>query len=245
MKYSLLIILCAVFSLWSPSLSAELIAVDADAYIQNGSNATTKYGTSDLLLIKHNSEGNNYDRKTYIRFDLGTLSFDHTSLLGSVSLNLNFVDSGLGDSTDSIEWTFGVWGLNDGDTAESWGEETTTWNNAPQNNTGSDFEFGTGATKLGTFTFTGKTATVNFTSTSLNDFVAGSTSDDLLTFMIGRDTDQSGSNTYVHSIAAGEHATITGPQLDLIVIPEISTFSLVLLASVVSLAGLRLQGRDR
>jgi hypothetical protein len=204
----------------------------ADAYGER-SNATNNYGTATLLRVKNQSGGGTSERKAYLRFDVSSLSFDHTPDLDAATLSLDFLDSGAGNGGTSINWTFQVYGLNDGDAGEAWEEGTgqtgvtgTTppnplvWNNAPQSNTSSGNEMLSGATSLGTFAFTGRTASVNFTGTNgtaVRDFVADSTSDDLVTFVLVRDTPEpNNSNSYIHTIASREHGAASNrPMLDL------------------------------
>ncbi len=193
------------------------VPADADAHVRNGgSNGNNNFGSATTMQIKRQDGHDGNNRKVYIRFDLTSLAFDHTDI-SDASLALNFVDTSLGVGGTTIDWTFGVWGLNDGDAGENWGEGTITWNNAPQNDTAASpgHLLLSGATKLGTFNFTGRASSVSFSDPDLTSFIAADT-DDLVTLVITRDTDEpDAGNTYVHGIASKEHATVTGPELTL------------------------------
>ncbi len=216
----------------------NLLNTDADSYVQAGS-PTSNYGTGTQLMVKLD-DGGSYHRKTYMRYDLSTLSFDHTSELQSASLDINFIDSGAGAIGAIHTWEFEVFGLDDGDAGENWSETGITWNNAPANSTGSGNGLLANATSLGTFSVTDEgVGLVSFQSAAMDTFISNSVADDFVTFIIVRNTAGAGSATYVHSIAADEHASIAGAQLNLI--PEPGT---VLLVSV-GLATLCLRRRRR
>ena len=226
---------CGLALLTAVPVSGATLAAVADSYVDKGS-ASANFGTSAVLRVKN--ANSNFVRKAYMRFDVSSLTFDHTVDLQSASLLLEFPDTGAGLGGGSNNWTFQVYGLNDGDAGENWGESTINWNNAPQNDTANGNGVLGGATSLGTFSFVGRTQSVNFTGTggtAVRDFVAASTSDDLLTFIVVRDTPESGGDTYIHGIASKENGSFTAPTLDLTAVPEPSTA--VLLGSF-ALAGL-------
>jgi len=214
----------ATWEAWSGTVSFDTltegpVSAHADAHVRNGpSSGGNNFGNDTIMQIKRQAGNNGNNRKVYVRFDLASLGFDHTTDLSDASLALNFVDTGLGVGGTAIDWTFGVWGLNDGDAGEIWGERTITWNNAPQNDldTNDEHLLLSGATKLGTFNFVGRTSSVSFSDAALTGFIAASTIDDLVTLVITRDTDQpDAGNNYVHGIGSKEHATVTGPELAL------------------------------
>jgi len=211
------------------SVRADLIAPEADTYI-DGSAQTTNFGSSIQLRTKN--DAGNFKRKSYIRFNLAALGFDHVTQLQDAALNLEFFDTAAGTGGHSINWEFEVFGLDDGDPDESWLEGGINWQGAPAHSGGNGFL--ANAASLGTFSFTGRTASVNFSGTTgseVRDFVAASTSNDLVTFLVRRNT-QNASNTYVHAMASREHTSIDPPELVLNQIPEPS--SLVLLAGALT-----------
>ena len=104
----------------------------ADARIRGGTLANNNYGTESFVAVRFppvNASQFANSRKTYLRFDLSTLG----ALVTGVQLELT-TTAGF-QITNTL--TFDVYGLNDGDSGESWAETGITWNNAPQNNTGS------------------------------------------------------------------------------------------------------------
>ena len=238
------------------SVRADLIAPEADTYI-DGSAQTTNFGSSIQLRTKN--DAGNFKRKSYIRFNLAALGFDHVTQLQDAALNLEFFDTAAGTGGHSINWEFEVFGLDDGDPDESWLEGGINWQGAPAHSGGNGFlanaaSLGTfsftavwyfgwwalnqastsASSRMDTFSFTGRTASVNFSGTTgseVRDFVAASTSNDLVTFLVRRNT-QNASNTYVHAMASREHTSIDPPELVLNQIPEPS--SLVLLAGALT-----------
>jgi hypothetical protein len=212
------------------SIRADLIAPEADTYI-DGSAQTTNFGTSIQLRTKN--DAGNFKRKSYIRFNLAALGFDHVTQLQDAALNLEFFDTAAGSGGHGINWEFEVFGLDDGDPDENWLEGGINWQGAPAHSGGNGFL--ANAASLGTFSFTGRTASVSFSGTTgseVRDFVAASTSNDLVSFLVRRNTPQDVSNTYVHAMASREHTSIDPPELVLNQIPEPS--SLVLLAGALT-----------
>jgi hypothetical protein len=242
MKFTCLLVLTAPFTLiFGTAISqADLLLPDADAYIERNS-PNNNYGNSVQLRVKNNTD--NFVRKSYVRFDLSGLSFDHTTDLTSATLSLNFYDIAAGNGGTTNNWDFSVYGLNDGDTGEGWiesGAGGITWNNASQNDTSNGNGMLGGATLLGDFSFVGRTADIDFTGTAIRDFVAASTSDDLVTFVVVRETLQpDANNSYVHAFASKEHTSEQSAQLNLQNIPEPSTLSLIALG----IAGLAARAR--
>ena len=215
-----------------PTSVATLDAV-ADAHVKGQNDANVNYGANPQLRIKRNYDST-WNRKAYMRFNLSGLAFDRTTSLADATLRLNFVDSGAGGTGNDTSWLFEVYGLADGDPGEGWLESEITWNNAPANDTDSGHELLANALSLGTFSLTGKgIGEFGFSSEELIDFIAESTVDDLLTFIIVRDTAGTGTETYSHAIGSWEQDAVLGPQLFLVsseqVIPEPTTLALVAL----------------
>lgn len=213
------------------TVEAATINPEADSYI-DGDSKTANFGTSVQLRAKY--DPTTFTRKSYIRYDLSALTFDHTTQLQAATLNLNFFNTGAGAGGTTITWEFEVFGLSDGDAGENWGEGTIDWSNAPANDpTGTSNNILSNAPSLGTFSFLGRTAVVAFTGTggtAVRDFVAASSGDDLVTFIVRRNTIQpDGGNSYVHAASSREHTTEPIPSLDLTPVPEPSTLALGIL----------------
>ena len=207
---------------------AALLNPDADSFVDRGS-GTSNFGSAQFMRVKNDS--GTFVRKAYVRYDLSGLAFDHTTDLDAASLSMTFYDGNAGNGGTTIDWTFQVYGLNDGDAGEGWGEGTINWNNAPQNDTSNGNGVLAGATSLGTFNFVGRTQVVDFTGTggtAVRDFVAGSSSDDLVTFIVVRDTPQpDAGNSYIHYLGTKENAGQPNVTLNLTQVPEPSTLALL------------------
>ncbi len=213
------------------TVEAATINPEADSYIDANSK-TANYGTNVQLRAKY--DPTTFTRKSYIRFNLSALTFDHTTQLQDATLNLNFFDTDAGSGGTGITWEFEVFGLEDGDAGENWGETSINWNNAPANDAaGTSNDILLNAPSLGTFSFLGRTAVVAFTGTggtAVRNFVAASSDNDLVTFIVRRNTVQPNqSNSYVHAASSRNHTTEPIPSLDLTPIPEPSTLALAVL----------------
>ncbi|MEM6392927.1 MAG: DNRLRE domain-containing protein [Planctomycetota bacterium] len=217
------------------SSHAATLTPEADAFIRGGSNANnTQNGTAaqNLLILPGNDLS--FARKTYIRFDLSTI----TAAVTDAELSIDFSFS----NTATGGLPINIYGINDGVTGEdTWSEATLTWNNAPSNLTsGSTSAVASGViasetTLLGSYTPTGAEIsgaqnpnTVNFTldSAALLDLVQNDTNDAITLIITGN----SGSNGPVRPfIASRENVGGGGVSLNLTVIPEPA--SLVLLSA--------------
>lgn len=211
---------------------SEILNPVADSTVDKGSPAGN-LGAADHLRVKN--ANSNFVRKSYVRYDLSGLSFDHTTGLDAATLTMAFYDGNVGLNGTTVDWTFEVYGLNDGDAGEAWGENTITWNNAPQNNTANGNGVLAGATSLGTFNFVGRTQVVNFNGNggdAVRDFVAASSSDDLVTFIIVRNTAESGGDTYIHYLGSKENAQEANVTLTLTEVPEPGSLALLTLGGL-------------
>ena len=103
--------------------------IGADARVTLGS-PNTNFGSSEFFAIQNRITAPANARKTYLRFDLAAL----TSAAASASLQITPNN----DFSVGAGVTFNLYGLNDLDAGEFWNESTITWNNAPQNDTGSN-----------------------------------------------------------------------------------------------------------
>ncbi|QBE63542.1 polysaccharide lyase family 8 super-sandwich domain-containing protein [Pseudoduganella lutea] len=88
----------------------------ADAYVRDGTYATTNYGSTNSLVLKKDTS--NYHRKAFVRFDLSAI----TGTLDSASLMLT--TSSIGQSTSMTTNLLLA-------SSASWSEATLNWTNAP------------------------------------------------------------------------------------------------------------------
>lgn len=92
-----------------------LIAI-ADTYVRGGRYSNDNYGSEPTLVVKDGSD--NFNRNTYIKFDLSNLSKKVTY----VGLRVM-----VGKVTNGVPAPLFVFGMED----DSWDEMTMTWNNRP------------------------------------------------------------------------------------------------------------------
>ena len=185
----------------------KTLSAVADTYVQKQS-PDDNFGTSGATRVR----GSSYDpMKTYIRFDMSSVS-DPTQITAATFS----VSSYLGGNWNA--WTFNVYGLNNGDAGENWGETAITWNDAPANDS-SSAGFASNATLLGTFTGTGNSY-VNFSSAGLVNFLKADT-DGKVTLMIST-TNTTGT---IQSINARNQSS--PPKLEVTVVPEPATVCLL------------------
>ena len=173
----------------------------ADARIHKGAPDTT-YGTDGYCAAV---EGSSSGRKGYMRFDLGAVSGVVTSAMVNLWLNLeNFTVQ---------NYTVNVYGLNNGDAGENWGETTITWNNAPQNDTTDSNALLGNTTYLGSFSVTNNTpvgSKLSFSSAALASFIKTDTDGNatlILTHANGAESDKG------VFFATKEFGTYPGPVL--------------------------------
>ncbi|MBV6645594.1 MAG: DNRLRE domain-containing protein [Cyclobacteriaceae bacterium] len=90
----------------------------ADTYSRGGSNANTNYGSNDNLKVKQAGSAT-YTRRTFVKFDLSTVSSSVSSALLRMRVSRN--DGGNGPNNVSFTLV----------TDDTWQESTLTWNNEP------------------------------------------------------------------------------------------------------------------
>ena len=223
-------------------IETTLQALD-DAHVRGGSNANNNYGTLDYIQLKRGNDSTN-SRKAYMKFatDDSIPGFAELTALTDAEVLLPFILGAGNAPAADAEAVFRVYGILD----DSWDQGSITWNNAPENDTGSLFLMEPGAQFLGTFSTFGTAAgdLISFSSPELVAFIQGGGVDGLLTLAITRDTPESllGAN-YVHTLSSSEYSGVpAGPMLHLTgvsLIPEPGTLCLL------GLGGLLLRRRRR
>jgi hypothetical protein len=102
--------------------SSDTLLPVADAYVRNGSYASTNYGSDTILTVKSSTQSG-FTRSAYLKFSLASVSS-----LSSAKLRIYGRNT---DNTTSVSvYAYGV----DNDT---WTESGITWNNAPGASTAS------------------------------------------------------------------------------------------------------------
>jgi endoglucanase len=105
-----------------PLPTTTTLGAAADAYVHDSAaNINVNFGSSTQLLVKNRGAG--FNRESYLRFDLTSLSSINTAELRLF---------GRLQSPDNPSVPFGVYGSSN----LSWGESTITWNNRPSTTTG-------------------------------------------------------------------------------------------------------------
>jgi hypothetical protein len=105
------------------ALSTAFVA-QADAYVRDGSSASTNFGTATTLLVKNTGTTNSgYNRWIYLRFDLSSVS----GTVSAVKLRL----FGKVDNTASESHATALYSV----PTTTWSETGITWNNKPATGT--------------------------------------------------------------------------------------------------------------
>lgn len=172
----------------------------------------TNFGGSEFVRIQNNTTT---ARKTYLRFDLSSLT---TPVTGATLL--------LTPNNDFAGATFNLYGLNDLHAGEAWGEGAITYNNAPANHATPGTVDAAQATLLGSFAFASFTegVAISFSTSAIRDFVNADTNN-LLTFILTRP----GTGTTNYDFASKENTEAYDfPTLQLVTaVPEPSTFAML------------------
>jgi len=93
------------------------LAPAADAYVRDGTYASTNFGTATILTVK--SDALSYSRKGMLKFDLSSVE----GVITGASLRLTPTSVGMGGITHKLYQTVNA----------NWDEGTVAWNNRPAN----------------------------------------------------------------------------------------------------------------
>ena len=91
--------------------------ISEDVYVRGDQHSDTNFGAEDYLVIKNNGEGHRNDRRTFLKFDLSSL----TAPIYDVRLRLNVANDAPGPTLDALHYV----------PDDSWTEGTITYNNQP------------------------------------------------------------------------------------------------------------------
>jgi len=167
-----------------PAFGAAITTGDgggADAWISSahGNSSFDPQCADCFLETRHTKWGS---RHTYLRWDLSELSGVVTN--ANMKIMVGFAQ------TSTVDVNMAVWGLNDGHAGEGWGESTTTWNNAPGNDTTTHSLIASQVTQLGTLTASSGIAAgdiLAFSSAALDSFINADTDDQVTLILTNLD----------------------------------------------------------
>ena len=187
----------------------SLIQTSRDAYVY--STKIANHMSDEMLLLKNSSDERGPHRKTYLGFDLSKI--DPTKLT-EAELILNFTPTGWGLASSVSDSEFTVYGVT-GEREDDWTYRSMTWQNAPANimNTGDTLKTGQ-AKKLGTFSIAQGIQLGQFgiSGDSLVEFLR-SESDQNVTLVVVRNTQETEGGGLVHGIASRRHPALPAPTL--------------------------------
>lgn len=181
-----------------------------DTYVRQG-NGGGPFGRSPLVMVKRSADKKTNQRKIYLGFDLRRFK---EAEIREAELVLAISSSGLGYASVVPDSEFTVYGLND-ESLDEWGETSMTWQNAPANvlDHGSHLDESK-VVKLGSFEIK-QGVSSGFRGVEgepLSEFLNEDTNQ-LVTLIVVRETDQSSGNGLVHSFSSSEHPTAMAPTL--------------------------------
>lgn len=216
-----------------PITTADGVGSDTNIRWRDGVGATepdTNYGDATSVQLRDPSNPTiSNARKIYLRFDLGAIAD-----MSVTEVRLDMAYAG-GDSNpfDSI---LTLWGLDDGDPGEDWGENTITWNNAPGNLQNSWVMDAARTTQLGRFDRGGDWVAgevISFSSEGLVDFLNADMDGQVTLILTG--TSQFQSSGIFTSFTSKESTSGNPPptlEITAVPIPEPSTAVLLLLGLI-------------
>lgn len=178
-----------------------------DAYVQT--DPVDNHGSDVLLLVK-NAQSHGFRRKAYLGFDLEGIPVDR---IREARLVLAMAPTGYGYASFIGTSTFSVYGLTD-HALNNWNENTIHWDNAPANRIGGGDIDPNITAKLGTFEVGEGVTSGEFSLSGpdLTDFLRQAT-DDMVTFIIVRDTPELRSGSLVHGFVSKRHPIGPPPML--------------------------------
>ncbi len=179
-----------------------------DSFIQSITTAKITGGES-FLRVKHTTLDDKLERKAYVAFDLSRFA---GKKIAEAEFVLHIEPSDLGFASLVPDAVFTVHGLTD-ESRDAWSEDALTWADAPAHH---DRQVTSAATKLGQFTIPQGTTRGAFTikDSALAAFLNTDTNQ-LVTFIICRETNELARNGLVHAFATKENARNSPPVLRL------------------------------
>lgn len=248
--------LAVVSGLWAaPAAGAQTIVAIGDAFVLKQS-ASNVMGGNSLMV---SSRTGNYARKTYLSFDLSSLS--SVTVDAASSLSLGFVSLS-GPASGSV--TLYVYGITD--STATFDESAITWNNAPKNNTDHYTDFSSsGVALLGTITVDSASitqgTTVSLSGAGLADFLnwalgnsgdyyntgATSATGGMVTIMLGSDPAYANKDTNPGINFYSKEASVASslkPHLDLVTSPIPEPAAAAFTVGLVSLVVVSLRRRS-
>jgi len=184
-----------------------------DSYIQSSSKPARDFGSDPFFRVKYSSIQPDLNRKGYLAFDLSKFAgrkFEDAELV------LTIEPSDLGFASMVPDSTFAVYGLTD-ESEDSWEENGLTWQHAPAHDPNQPEKHLPVAAKvklLGRFDIPqgANRGTRTLRGEALRDFLNTDTNG-IATFILCRETDETGRGGLVHAFATKESSGKTPPLL--------------------------------
>lgn len=182
-----------------------------DSWIQSSPKHVTT-GRETYLRAKHTTLDAKLERKIYLGFDLSKLN----GSIAEAELVLNLEPSDLGYGSLVPDADFAIYGVID-ESQDEWAETGLRWDNAPAHSTAPEHHSMPDSTKavpLGGFKIEQgrQIGTVSLSGPSLAAFLQGDTNE-LVTLIICRQTDETARNGLVHAFASKENGRNAPPML--------------------------------
>lgn len=178
-----------------------------DGYIRHDNSTRTK-SDEPLLMVKHTTLAKGNERRAILTFDLAGIDLSN---IADSKLTLETATSGLGFSAMVPDSRFAIYGILS-NRLDAWDEKSLTWESQP--------EFATPELPSETFTRLGEfeikrgatPATIEIQTRQLLDFLKSDTND-LLSFILVRETDELDQQGLVHAFASKENPHSRPPTL--------------------------------
>lgn len=183
-----------------------------DSFIQSSENPKN-FGSEPFMRVKNTTIQSDLIRIGYVAFDLAKFDKLHIEDAG---ITLNIEPSDLGFATLVPDSTFAVYGLTD-ETQDSWDESTITWRNAPARAVEEAAKHLPDPSKtvlLGKFVISQGTnrGARSISGREVAAFLRSDTND-IATFLICRETDETAKTGLVHAFSTRENRSNTPPLL--------------------------------